>query len=291
MQSNHPSGIPGHAAHTQALQPMQMDVVSVQSQVVYGQVGNNIAVPTFQSLGLRVAAVPTVLLSNTPHHPTLHGGPVPTDWFQGYLDDLVARDAVRRLQAVVVGYLGGPEQAGALAGWVRTRLRAQPRLQVIIDPVIGDEDVGVYVDPRMIQAHGAHLLPLADGLVPNGFELGVLTGRPVADTAQVVDAARSLLVGRTRWVVVTSAAPSTWSEGAMQVVVVERDREEVILHRRLDTTPKGTGDLFSATLAAHVLRGTGVAEAARHACDRVLAVLEVSRKAGSAEMLVFPDPA
>lgn len=291
MQSNDQSPPAGRASRADALQPMQMDVVSVQSQVVYGQVGNNIAVPTFQSLGLRVAAVPTVLLSNTPHHPTLHGGPIPTDWFRGYLDDLVARDALRRLRAVVVGYLGGPEQAEALAGWIDARLRAHPALQVVIDPVIGDEDVGIYVDPRMIDAQGRHLLPIADGLVPNGFELGVLTGRPVASTAQVVEAARSLLVGRTRWVVVTSAAPAAWGQGGMQVVVVEREREEVILHRRLDTTPKGTGDLFSATVAAHVLRGTAVADAARLACERVLAVLEASTRAGSAEMLVFPDPA
>lgn len=289
MHSNHANtGGPGHGSG--ALQPMQMDVVSIQSQVVYGQVGNTIAVPTLQSLGLRVAAVPTVVLSNTPHHPTVHGGAIPVEWFRGYLDDLVARDCLRRLRAVVVGYLGGPRQAEILASWLEDRLRADPGIRVLIDPVIGDEDVGVYVDPGMVDAYRRHLLPLADGLVPNAFEVGLLTGLPVDDLDQVIAAARALMGGRTQWVVATSAAPAGWPEGGMQVAVVTPDAVQTIDHRRLATTPKGTGDLFSATLAAHRLAGLAVVDAARRACDRVLQVLEASLAAGSAEMLVFPDP-
>lgn len=273
-----------------ALQPMQVDVVSIQSQVVYGQVGNNIAVPTLQALGLRVAAVPTVVLSNTPHHPSMHGGAIPLDWFEGYLSDLEARGALQRLRAVVMGYLGGPAQAEALARWIQALVRERPAIQVFIDPVLGDEDVGVYVDPGMVEAYRSHLLPLADGLVPNGFELGLLTGCPATSVDDVVDAARSLITGRTQWVVATSAAPGTWRKGWMRVVVVTRDQVEIIEHRRLDTTPKGTGDMFNATLAGQRLAGAGVADAARLACDRVLDVLTASHAAGSAEMLVFPDP-
>lgn len=269
---------------------MQLDVVSIQSQVVYGQVGNNIAIPALQAMGLRVAAVPTVVLSNTPHHPSLHGGAIPDDWFQGYLDDLVARDCLRRLQAVVVGYLGGPAQAEILARWLGARLRERPGIKVLIDPVIGDEDVGVYVDPGMVEAYREHLLPLADGLVPNAFELGLITGLPVDSIDQVAAAARALLRGRTQWVVATSAAPATWPEGGMRVAAVTRDAVELVDHRRLATTPKGTGDLFSATLAGHRLAGIGVAEATRRACERVLQALDVSLAAGCAEMLVFPDP-
>lgn len=291
MHSNDSGHDSGAVAPTgRALQPMQVDVVSVQSQVVYGQVGNNIAVPALQAMGLRVAAVPTVVLSNTPHHPTLHGGAIPEDWFQGYLDDLVARDCLRKLRAVVVGYLGGPAQAGILARWLEALLRERPGIRVLIDPVIGDEDVGVYVDPGMVEAYRSHLLPLADGLVPNAFELGKLTGRPVGDFDEVVEAARALLGGRTQWVVATSAAPATWPEGRMRVAVVTRGSVESIDHRRLDTTPKGTGDLFSATLAGHLLAGVAIGEATRLACDRVLQVLDASLAANSAEMLVYPDP-
>src|SRR5690554_6169174 len=272
------------------LQPMQVDVVSIQSQVVYGQVGNTIAVPTLQALGLRVAAVPTVVLSNTPHNPSMYGGAIPLDWFKGYLSDLDARGALQGLRAVVTGYLGGPAQADALARWIKVLVQGRPEIQVFIDPVLGDEDVGVYVDPGMVEAYRSHLLPLADGLVPNGFELGLLTGRPVTSVDEVVDAARTLISGRTQWVVATSAAPGTWRKGWMRVVVVTRDRVEIIEHRRLDTTPKGTGDMFNATLAGQRLAGASVADAARLACDRVLDVLTASHAAGSAEMLVFPDP-
>ena len=65
-----------------------IDVISVQSQVAYGNVGNSIAVQVLQAFGLQVAAVPTVILGNTPHYPTMHGGALPQDWFEGILDDL-----------------------------------------------------------------------------------------------------------------------------------------------------------------------------------------------------------
>lgn len=268
------------------LQPLMHDVVSVQSQVVYGNVGNNVARPTLQALGLSVAAVPTVVYSNTPHYPTIHGGALPIKWFRGYLEDLSARGALQDLKAVLAGYLGNPNQATVLARWVTQQLAQHPGLRVVIDPVMGDDDHGIYVDPKMAGAYRERLMPLAHGLTPNGFELAHLTGLPVHDVAHVVAAARSLLTDHTEWVAVTSAAPTTWAIGEMKVVLVTRTRFKVITHPRVDASPKGTGDLFCAAMTGHWLSGASLPQAAAKACQQVVQALRRTQKAQCAELLL-----
>jgi len=269
-----------------APQPLQLDVVSVQSQVIYGRVGNNVAMAAFHAAGLCAAAVPTVLLSNTPHYPSLHGGPVPIDWFAGWLDDLVARQCLQRLRLMQLGYLGSAAQAQVLADWLAARQAVQPNLHVHIDPVIGDHDKGIYVDPALVQAYRQQLLPLAHGLLPNGFELAQLTGLPVGNMDQTLAAARTLLQGRTRWVAVTSAAPDSWPAGKIRVAVVTPEDEHVIEHPRIDAAPKGTGDLFSATLSTGLLAGLPLPAAARRACDTVVAAVTLTHRHHCAELLL-----
>ena len=273
-----------------ALQPLMHDVVSVQSQVVYGNVGNNVARPTLQTLGLSVAVVPTVVYSNTPHYPTMHGGALPIKWFRGYLQDLSARGALQDLKAVLAGYLGSPAQATALARWVAQQLAQHPGLRVVIDPVMGDDDHGIYVDPKMAGAYRERLMPLAHGLTPNGFELAHLTGRPVHDVEHVVAAARSLMTDHTEWVAVTSAAPDTWDAGEMKVVLVTRTQAKVIRHPRIDVSPKGTGDLFCAAMTGHWLSGASLQQAATKACRQVVQALRRTQRAQCAELLLPTAP-
>lgn len=249
--------------------PLALDVVSVQSQVIYGRVGNNVAVPALEALALSVAAVPTVVFSNTPHYPTLHGGVLPIEWFEGYLQDLSARGALCSLRAIS-----------------RDRLKEHPALRIVIDPVMGDHDHGIYVDPRLVNAYRQDLLALADGLTPNGFELGHLTGVAVNDVQGVVAAARTLLTGRTQWVAVTSAAPDTWARDEMHVVLVTRMRAEVFTHPRVNASPKGTGDLFCATLTGLWLSGVALADATDQACRHVVQALRHTEQAQCAELLL-----
>ncbi len=268
-----------------SLEPVPVDVVSIQSQVVYGCVGNSVAVPTLQASGLNVVPVPTVLLSNTPHYDTLAGGAVPLDWFEGYLRALDERRVMKHARAVLIGYLGSPGQAAALATWLERAVREKPELKVILDPVMGDFDSGLYVNPQLPGALREGLAPLATGLTPNAFEFEQIVGRPLATVADTVAAARVLLRGRTEWVVVTSAAPQEDGAGA-RIVLVTESAHEVVTWERIAHAAKGTGDLFTAGVTSALLGGSSLREAVEKAHARVVKVLERTARLNCNELVL-----
>ncbi len=269
-----------------SLDPLPVDVISVQSQVVYGCVGNSVAVPALQAAGLNVVPVPTVLLSNTPHYDSLHGGAVPLEWFEGFLADLTRREVLRHARAVLVGYLGSPVQARALAGWLERSIASKPELKVFLDPVMGDHDSGLYVHPQLPDELREKLVPLATGITPNAFEFEKIVGRALTTVDATVAAARQLLNGRTEWVVVTSAAPEEGDGSESRIVIVTKGGSEVVSWERVDSAAKGTGDLFSASVATALLSGSSLKAAVNAAHDHVVTVLERTARRNCNELVI-----
>ncbi|MFJ2621604.1 bifunctional hydroxymethylpyrimidine kinase/phosphomethylpyrimidine kinase [Glutamicibacter sp. NPDC087344] len=242
-----------------------VNVIAIGSQVVYGTVGLSASVPVLNSYGLKVAALPTAMLSNLPHYPNVHAADLSGPWLNDALHDLTALGVADEASTVYTGYFATPQQVGAVADWIRELLERRPQLRVIVDPTLGDYDVGAYTDPAVAGVLREQLLPLATGIVPNLFELHHLLGREpdqTPSTEQVAADARLLLAGRCRWIAVTGLkhAANQQAGARGQNLVLTPDSLDVIDFERLESGAKGTGDVMAASIIAGLHQGLGIVE-------------------------------
>lgn len=255
-----------------------VDVIAIGSQVVYGTVGLSASVPVLTELGLKVAALPTAMLSNLPHYPHVHAADLSGPWVADALHDLTALGIADEVSTVYTGYFAGPAQVIAVAGWLRVLLERRPQLRVVVDPTLGDYDVGAYTDPEVASALRKELLPLATGIVPNLFELQhLLESSPERDQPvdQIIKDARRLLSGRCQWVVATGLEGQDRQHG--EDLVVTADEVAAIGYERLDVRVKGTGDVMAASIVAGLHQGLDIADSVEQAGTAVRRRLEARR--------------
>ena len=251
-------------------------VIAIQSQVCWGHVGNSAAAFPMRGAGVAVAEVPTTLLSNHPRHPTMRGRALEGALVADLLRGIEERGAAAQASWVLSGYLGRADTAHAVADFVARAKAANPGLRYLCDPVMGDDDLGFFAPPEVAAAIAERLVPMADALTPNRFELGALTGAPVADAAQAAAAARGLAP----LVAVTGVAGA----GEVATVVTAGERTWAVRTPLLDRRPAGTGDLFAGLWLALLALGRDPAEAAALAVSGVFAALEATDPAPWAEM-------
>src|ERR1700761_9063066 len=168
-----------------------MNILSIQSEVVTGHVGNAAARFALQRLGDEAWWIPTVLLSSHSRHKGFAGEPVRPEVMQKLLDALEAQGRLAECQGLISGYLGSPEQAEIVADAVRRAKAANPKLLYCLDPAFGD-DGRIYARPGVAEAMQNTLLPLADVVTPNAFELSVLAGVAVEDVPSAAAAVERL---------------------------------------------------------------------------------------------------
>jgi pyridoxine kinase len=268
--------------------PVPVDLVSVQSQLAYGHAGNSAAVPVLRMLGVRVAEVPTTLLSNTPFYATLRGRVLPADWLAELLRGLDEREVTLRARMLVSGYFGSVANGEAFADWLEAHQRGGTAPRYLLDPVIGDTHTGPYVEPGLEAVFARRLLPLAWMVTPNAFELERLAGHRALHEVDALRAARTLLERGPQWVLAHSVAGE---DGQLVTLLVGHDAAWRLQSPRLDVDVAGTGDVLTALLAAFMLRGEAPERAAERALAGVHAALESTMAHGWEELDVLAAPA
>jgi pyridoxine kinase len=265
-----------------------MTVISIQSQVAFGHVGNSAAVFPMQMHGIDVTAVPTTLLSNRPGYPTLRGRVLDAPLVADLLLGIEERGAVDSCKVILSGYLGSPEIAAVVADFVARAKARNPALLYVCDPVLGDRDRGLFVHADIPPLVRDRLCPLADIITPNHFEFEYLGGAKATTTDQLLKAARALMTRGPSTIVVTSAELSDTPDGQIETVAVERSNEALNAWRvrtpKLPISPSGTGDLFAALLVSARVLDKNTPDALGHAASAIFAVLERTAISGTEEM-------
>ena len=252
-----------------------MNVLSIQSTVTYGRVGNRAAVFALERLGHDVWPIDTVAFSNHPAHDGFRGRVVPAAEIAALVEGLAARGVLGRCDAVLSGYLGDP----ATALWWRTPSRrvraANPAALYCCDPVIGEVGRGVYVRDGIAEAFRERLVGLADVVTPNPFELELLTGIAPSTREDTRAAARALTGTEGRGPELVVATGLQWPEapGELAVLAATRDAAWLVRHPRRAVRVWGTGDAFAALFLGAYLGRRDPGAALEHAVSALDDVL------------------
>ena len=251
-------------------------ILVLSSQVAFGSVGLNVSVPALQGSGHEVIALPTVILSSHPGYGRYAGEHIAPATIEQIGDALDANGWLRRVDAVLTGYLPTPEHVTTAARMIGRVRAANPPALVVCDPICGDDPGGLYLDAEVPAAIAELLLPLCDLATPNAFELSWLAAMGVATPADAIAAAGKLPVPA----VLATSIPA--SGNRLATLLVSDGSARVCYVPRQRIAPHGTGDLLAALYLGHLLNGTELGDALGRSVSAV--DLAIAMSAGRDEL-------
>ncbi len=265
-----------------------MNILSIQSWVSYGHVGNASAVFPLQRLGANVWSIHTVQFSNHTGYGHWTGQVYSGQSVRDLVDGIAARDALRSCDAVLSGYMGDAEIGEAILHAVDQVRTANPAAVYCCDPVIGDTDTGVYVRPGIEAFMRDRALPQADIATPNRFELERLTGLPCATIeeakAAVTALAATMRADGPRCVLLTSLETATTPGDHIDLMVAEGGAFHILRTPRLPVSVNGAGDAIAALFLFHRLNTGSAVQALEAAGSSIHGLLRRTAEAGSREI-------
>ena len=270
-----------------------MNILSIQSWVAYGHVGNAAALFPLQRLGAQVWAVNTVQFSNHTGYGSFTGQTTGGPAIADLMDGIAALDVLPQVDAMLSGYLGDAATGDAVLEAVGRVRALRPDAIYCCDPVMGDVGRGLYVRPAIVTLFEERAVPAADILTPNLFELTRLTPDVGTSEGGLVEVARRARTLRARMraagprlVLVTSVeAPETPSD-CIDLVLAAGQGELLLRTPRLPVAVNGAGDLIAALFLLHMLRTGDPRLALELSASSVWGILNETARAGDRELRI-----
>ncbi|WP_350938403.1 pyridoxal kinase PdxY [Micromonospora mangrovi] len=261
-----------------------MKILSIQSSVAYGHVGNSAAAFPLQRLGHEVWPVLTVHFSNHTGYGAWRGPLLAPADVAEVIAGIADRGVLGTADAVLSGYQGDPAMGAVILDAVDQVKAANPDAVYCCDPVMGDVGRGMFVRPGIPEYLRDTVVPRADIITPNQFELEFLAGRSTGTLPELLAAVDAVRATGPRHVLVTSVLHGEVPEGSLEVVAVSDEGAWAVTTPLLPISPNGGGDVTAALYLAH-LRTTGSpATALERTISSVFAVLEATLAAGTREL-------
>jgi pyridoxine kinase len=263
-----------------------VSILSIQSLVAYGHAGNSAALFPLQRLGKEVWPVMTVHFSNHTGYGDWRGPLLAAEDVAGVIEGVGDRGAFARCEAVLSGYQGGEEIGGVILDAVATVKAASPDAIYCCDPVMGDVGRGMFVRPGIPEFMRDRVVPAADVITPNHFELDFLAGTTTSTYDELLAAVAAVRAGGPSTVLVTSVILADTPEDVLEMVAVGEEGAFRTRFPRLEVNPPGAGDLTAAVFLANLLDRRPLDEALARTTASVFGVVQATVAAGSRELRI-----
>jgi pyridoxine kinase len=262
-----------------------MNILSIQSHVAYGHVGNSAAVFPMQRLGHEVWPIHTVQFSNHTGYGAWRGEVLPASMIDECVEGIAERGVLASCDGVLSGYMGSAETGEAILRAVARVKAANPQALYCCDPVIGDTGRGIFVRDGIPELIASRVLPAADIVTPNQFELEYLApGHSVLTTDDLLESIRDLRALGPSTLLVTSVRMDGVAMDEVGLAVADDDGVWFVKTPMLPVSVNGAGDATAAIFLAHVLRGDDAPTALAKVASSVFAILQNTLDLGRREI-------
>jgi pyridoxine kinase len=264
-----------------------MNLVSIQSHVAYGHVGNSAAVFALQRLGCEVWPVHTVQFSNHTGYGAWRGEVFAAARIGDVVDGIAERGVLGGCDGVLSGYVGAVDTGEAILAAVGKVKAHNANASYCCDPVIGTRARGEFVRSGVAEFMRERAVPAAQVVTPNHFELDRLVGRDTRSLADILSAVDDIHACGPRAVLVTSVRSDETPDDRLDIIASDPGGRHLVRTPRLATPANGAGDLIAALFFFHYLRSASAADALGAATSAVFGVLRRTHEAGTSEMALI----